>query len=89
MRIVEIQGSFKYVARNRRCRYPQFMTSNEEKRIAANLAKTMALLCVRNHKLENIHADKVPAIKTGDWSDVTVVDANGDRIPWTEVSHIV
>lgn len=29
-----------------------------------------------------------PVTRTGDWSDVTVVDADGNRIPWTDVSHI-
>jgi hypothetical protein len=48
----------------------------------------MAMLCVRNTHLEAIHAGKVPITRTGDWSDVTVVDAEGNRIPWTEVSHI-
>jgi len=48
----------------------------------------MAMLCVRNTHLETIHVGKVPVTRTGDWSDVTVVDANGNRIPWTEVSHI-
>ena len=64
------------------------MNKDAEKRIAAKLAKTMAMLCVRNTHLETIHAGKTPVTKTGDWSDVAVVDANGNRIPWTEVSHI-
>ena len=29
----------------------------------------------------------VPVSKTGDFSDVTVVDADGQEIPWIEVSH--
>jgi len=69
-------------------RYHHFMKPDDEKRIAAKLAKTMAMLCVRNSHLESIHAGKVPITRTGDWSDVTVVDADGNRIPWTEVSHI-
>ena len=64
------------------------MNQEAEKRIAAKLAKTMAILCVRNTQLEAIHAGKTPVTKTGDWSDVTVVDADGNRISWTEVSHI-
>ncbi len=64
------------------------MNQEAEKRIAANLAKTMAMLCVRNTHLETIHAGKTPVTRTGDWSDVTVVDAAGNRIPWTDVSHI-
>jgi len=64
------------------------MDKEAEKRIAAKLAKTMAMLCVRNTHLETIHAGKTPVTKTGDWSDVTVVDADGNSIPWTDVSHI-
>lgn len=48
----------------------------------------MAMLCVRNTHIENIHAGLTPVTHTGDWSDVTMVDADGRRIPWTEVSHI-
>ena len=64
------------------------MSKESEKRIAAKLAKTMAMLCVRNTHLETIHAGKTPVTKSGDWSDVNVVDADGNRISWTEVSHI-
>lgn len=64
------------------------MDKDAEKRIAARLAKIMAMLCVRNTHIENIHAGLTPVTHTGDWSDVTVVDADGRRIPWTEVSHI-
>ena len=47
----------------------------------------MALLCVRNTLLEDLHAGVAPVTKTGDYSDVTVHDAAGRRIPWPEVSH--
>ena len=63
------------------------MNKEAEKRIAAKLAKTMAILCMRNTYLETIHAGKTPVTRTGDGSDFTVVDADGNRIPWTEVSH--
>ena len=56
--------------------------------IAAILVKTMAMLCVRNTLLEDIHAEIVPVTRTGDYSDVTVIDADGRRIPWPDVSHI-
>ena len=64
------------------------MNKEAEKRIAAKLAKTMAMLCVRKTHLETIHAGKTPVTRTGDGSDVIVVDADGNCIPWTEVSHI-
>ena len=51
------------------------------------LVRTMALLCVRNTALEDIHAGRAPVTRTGDWSDVTVVDAEGRCILWPEVSH--
>ena len=51
------------------------------------LVRAMAMQCVRNTALENIHAGWSPVTRTGDWSDVTVVDAEGRRIPWPEVSH--
>ena len=64
------------------------MNDEAEKLIAAKLAKTMATLCVRNTHLETLHASKTPKTKTGDWSDVTVVDAYGKHIAWTDVSRI-
>ena len=44
-------------------------------------------MCVRNSALEDIHADKSPVSRTGDFSDVLVVDAEERRIPRPEVSH--
>ena len=64
------------------------MKPADEKRIAAKLAKIMTLLCVRNTGIEDIHAGVVPITKTGDYSDVVVLDAEGNRIPWSEVSRI-
>ena len=48
----------------------------------------MAMMCVRNTRLEDIHAGVVPVTRTGDYSDVVVIDAEGRRIPWPQVSHI-
>jgi hypothetical protein len=64
------------------------MKKADEQRITARLAKVMALICVRNTKLENIHAGLVPVTKTGDYADVFVLDADGRKIPWADVSHI-
>ena len=63
------------------------MNQKDEKRMAAHLAKIMAMLCVRNTKLEEFHSGRVPISKTGDYSDVMVVDAEGNKIPWSEVSR--
>lgn len=64
------------------------MSKNSEQRMAANLAKMMAMHCVRNTRLEGLHESRVPVSKTGDFSDVRVIDAEGNEIPWTEVSHL-
>ena len=64
------------------------MNEDDEKRIAAKLARIMAMLCVRNTQLETLHAGLTPVTHTGDYSDVFVEDADGRRIPWSEVSHI-
>ena len=68
--------------------YHPVMRKEDEERVAARLAKVMAMMCVRNTKLEDIHAGVVPVTKTGDYSDVVVLDAEGRKIPWLEVSHI-
>tara|TARA_R110002094_G_scaffold94898_2_gene95889 strand:- start:368 stop:853 length:486 start_codon:yes stop_codon:yes gene_type:complete len=64
------------------------MKPADEDRIAANLAKIMAMICIRNSRLEDLHAGTVPTTKTGDYSDVLVIDAEGREIPWLEASHI-
>ena len=64
------------------------MSETKEEMIAAQLAKAMAMICVRNTMLEDLHAGPVPVTKTGDYSDVFVVDADGNRIPWTDVSRL-
>ncbi|KJS42969.1 MAG: hypothetical protein VR71_12285 [Roseovarius sp. BRH_c41] len=61
---------------------------HDERRIATKLAKIMAVLCVRNTQLEALHAGLTPITRTGDYSDVFVLDADGRRISWTEVSRI-
>ena len=62
-------------------------TSYTDFEVTATLIKTMALLCVRNTKLEDIHAGILPYTRTGDYSDVFVIDADGRKIPWPRVSH--
>jgi hypothetical protein len=63
------------------------MGRKEEEQVAATLAKAMAMICVRNSMLEDLHAGPAPVTKTGDYSDVFVVDADGNRIPWRDVSR--
>lgn len=64
------------------------MATDLERQIAAVMAKAMALVCVRNTQLENLHAGPGVISHTGDYSDVTVTDATGRQIPWSEVSRI-
>ena len=59
-----------------------------EQQLVASFSKSMASMCVRNTMLEDIHAGIEPVTHTGDYSDVVVIDANGRRIPWPEVSRI-
>ena len=61
---------------------------DNERQLIANFSKSMALMCVRNTMLEDFHAGIEPVTHTGDFSDVVVVDANGRRVPWSEVSRI-
>lgn len=60
----------------------------DEVRIAARLAKLMAVICVRNTGIEELHAGTVPATHTGDYSDVFITDADGRQIPWSDASHL-
>ena len=64
------------------------MTPEDEQRIAAQLARLMAVICVRNSRLEDLHAGRAPVSRTGDGSDIVVQDAEGTLIPWSEVSRI-
>jgi hypothetical protein len=58
-----------------------------EKEFAVRLAKALAVTCVRNTFLEDLHAGISPSSRAGDHSDVTVVTPYGE-IPWSKVSRI-
>lgn len=70
------------------CSYSGQMNRDDEKRIAAKMAKTLAMMCVRNTGLETLHAGIVPVTHAGDYSDVRVIDADGREIGWNAVSHL-
>jgi hypothetical protein len=53
-----------------------------------NMAKAMAVYAFRNTSIENLHSGKFPTSVTGDYSDVFVTDAKGNKIPWNDVSRI-
>ena len=56
--------------------------------LIASISKSTAVMCVRNKRLEDIHGGIEPVSRTGDFTDVMVIDAEGRRIPWPEVSRI-
>ncbi len=64
------------------------MHEKTEKRIAAQIAKTLTMMCVRNTFLEDLHAGKVPISEIGDYSDVKVIDGTGKEIAWNELSRL-
>ena len=64
------------------------MKPADEERIAARLAKLMAMICVRNSGIEELHAGTVPVTHSGDYSDVFITDADGRQIPWCDASHL-
>ena len=70
------------------CSYSGPMNRDNEKRIAAKMAKTLAMMCVRNTGIETLHAGIVPVTHAGDYSDVRVIDADGREIAWNDVSHL-
>lgn len=58
-----------------------------DNRLLSRLVRATALLCVRNTALGGFLAGRGPVTRTDDYSDATVVDAEGNRIPRPEVSH--
>ena len=58
------------------------------KKSQSEFAKLMTAACVRRGYLEKLHAGVAPVTRTGDYSDVKVIDADGREIPWNHVSRI-
>ena len=63
------------------------MKENTEK-LTSDFSKIMTAACVRRGFLEKLHSGITPVTKTGDYSDVKVIDAEGREIPWNQVSRI-
>ena len=57
-------------------------------RLIASISKSMAMMCVRNTMREDIHAGIGPVSRTGDFTGVIVIDANGRELPWLEAPRI-
>lgn len=64
---------------------PQF--SEMRLRAIGNVAKMIVARCVRYTSIEPIHQGRLPCSKTGDYSDVKVVDPF-QEIPWNELGRI-
>ena len=62
--------------------------SHQPDPFTAAIVKTMAVMCVRNTQLEDLHAGRSSVTRAGDYSDVTVIDPDGRHIPWNDVSHL-
>ena len=60
---------------------------NTDPSLTALLAKSIAVLCVRNTFLEDLHCGITPSSKSGDFSDVKVVTPYGE-IPWCKLSRL-
>jgi hypothetical protein len=58
------------------------------KKPQTEFAKLIAAACVRRGYLEKLHSGISPVTRTGDYSDVKVIDADGREIPWGLVSRI-
>ncbi|MDE0103317.1 MAG: hypothetical protein OXN89_13140 [Bryobacterales bacterium] len=57
------------------------------RRGTASMAKMMGLMCVADSKLGKLTEGQSPITRTGDYSDVVVVDADGQIIPWQRVAR--
>jgi hypothetical protein len=55
--------------------------------MCAYLARSIVLHCMRNTRLEDLHAGVYPDSATGDYTDVKVVSPYGE-IPWNKASRI-
>jgi hypothetical protein len=58
-----------------------------DKKSAEHLAKALALACVRNGFIEELHCGKGTYSQAGDYCDVKVVTPDRE-IPWRELSRI-
>ena len=63
------------------------MSTKAKEKSAAYIAKLLSLLCFRN-PLEDLHAGISPQTKSGDYSDVKIVDGYGQETPWNAASRI-
>lgn len=62
--------------------------STQEKIIAQKMAKALAFLCLNDHFKEPLHNGKIPVTKNGDFSDVFIIDADGEHMIWHQTCRI-
>ena len=63
-------------------------TERKPLRGASGMAKLMALMCFEDSRLGRLKEGLGPVTRTGDYSDVVVVDADGRIIPWQRVARL-
>ena len=54
-----------------------------DEKTCTELAKTLTAMC--NAEIENIHSGAKLVSKTGDYSDVKVIDADGNEFSWHRI----
>ena len=64
------------------------VTETTVRRGTASMAKSMGLMCVADSGLGELAQGECPVTRTGDYSDVLVVDADGRIIPWRRVARV-
>ena len=70
------------------CKSSEPPMKSSPRKSQSEFAKIMAAACVRRGYLEKLHAGTSPVTRTGDYSDVKVIDAEGREIPWNQVARI-
>ena len=64
------------------------VTETMVRRGTASMAKSMGLMCVADSGVGKLTEGQCPVTRTGDYSDVVVVDADGRIIPWRRVARV-
>ena len=63
------------------------VTKTMVRRGTASMAKSMGLMCFADSGLGKLTEGECPVTRTGDYSDVVVVDADGRIFPWRRVAR--
>ena len=66
----------------------EMVTETMSRRGAISTANLMALMCVADSKLGKFGEGGSPVTRTGEYSNVIVVDADGRAIPWQRVARL-